>query len=105
MATSARARSRASDASSAARASCAPSHCPSLLSMALLDDKALGEIVVSEEDLRERIAALGKEITDDYRGRAPLLVGVLKGAFMFRRDLALAVHLPVEVDFIAVSSY
>jgi hypoxanthine phosphoribosyltransferase len=73
--------------------------------MALLDDKALGEIVVSEEDLRERIAALGKEITDDYRGRAPLLVGVLKGAFMFMSDLARAVDLPVEFDFMAVSSY
>ena len=45
------------------------------------------------------------EITEDYQGRAPLLVGVLKGAFMFMSDLARAVALPVEFDFMAVSSY
>jgi hypoxanthine phosphoribosyltransferase len=73
--------------------------------MAFLEDKALGEIIVSEDDLRERIATLGKEITADYSGRAPLLVGVLKGAFMFMSDLARAVDLPVEFDFMAVSSY
>ena len=73
--------------------------------MALLDDKALGQIVVSEDDLRDRVAALGKEIALDYSGRAPLLVGVLKGAFMFMSDLARAIDLPVEFDFMAVASY
>ena len=68
-------------------------------------DPAVGRIVVSEDELRERIAALGKEITADYHGRAPLLVGVLKGAFMFMSDLARAIDLPVEFDFMAVSSY
>ena len=48
---------------------------------------------------------LGKEITADYAGRAPLLVGVLKGAFMFMSDLSRAIDLPVEFDFMAVSSY
>ncbi|HEX8580784.1 MAG TPA: hypoxanthine phosphoribosyltransferase, partial [Acidimicrobiales bacterium] len=65
----------------------------------------LGEIVVSEEQLQDRIAALGKQITEDYAGRAPLLVGVLKGAFMFMSDLAREIDLPVEFDFMAVSSY
>src|SRR3954463_95453 len=68
-------------------------------------DPAVGRIVVSEDELRERIAALGKEITADYHGRAPLLVGVLKGAFMFMSDLARAIDLPVEFDFMAVASY
>jgi len=65
----------------------------------------LGAVVVSEEQLRRRIAELGREITADYTGRAPLLVGVLKGAFVFMSDLARAIDLPVEFDFMAVSSY
>ena len=69
------------------------------------DDPNVGPVVVTAEQLDERIAALGKEITGDYQGRAPLLVGVLKGAFMFMSDLARAIALPVEFDFMAVSSY
>ena len=69
------------------------------------DDPNVGPVVVTAEQLEERIAALGKEITEDYQGRAPLLVGVLKGAFMFMSDLARAIALPVEFDFMAVSSY
>jgi hypoxanthine phosphoribosyltransferase len=65
----------------------------------------LGRVVVSEEQLRDRVAGLGQEITADYTGRVPLLVGVLKGAFMFMSDLARAIALPVEFDFMAVSSY
>ena len=68
-------------------------------------DPNLGPIVVTEEQLQARVAELGKEITADYSGRAPLLVGVLKGAFVFMSDLARAVDLPVEFDFMAVSSY
>ena len=62
-------------------------------------------MVVGEDELQARIAELGKEITADYEGRAPLLVGVLKGAFVFMSDLARQIDLPVEVDFMAVSSY
>ncbi|MCU0267122.1 MAG: hypoxanthine phosphoribosyltransferase [Acidimicrobiales bacterium] len=65
----------------------------------------LGEIVVTQEQLQARIAELGRQITADYAGRPPLLVGVLKGAFMFMADLARAIDLPVEFDFMAVSSY
>ncbi len=65
----------------------------------------VGPVVVSAEELRERVLALGAVITADYEGRAPLLVGVLKGAYMFMSDLARAIRLPVEVDFMAVSSY
>ena len=69
------------------------------------DDPNLGEIVVDAKALQDRIAELGKEITNDYQGRVPLLVGVLKGAFMFMADLARAIEVPVEFDFMAVSSY
>ena len=68
-------------------------------------DPNLGREVVTADALRTRIAELGAEITRDYAGRAPLLVGVLKGAFMFMSDLSRAIDLPVEFDFMAVSSY
>ena len=64
-----------------------------------------GRVLISKDDLQARILALGEEITSDYAGRAPLLIGVLKGAFMFMSDLARAIDLPVEFDFMAVSSY
>ncbi|MEJ5256282.1 MAG: hypoxanthine phosphoribosyltransferase [Acidimicrobiales bacterium] len=68
-------------------------------------DPHLGEVVVPEAVLQARIAELGKEISADYAGRALLLVGVLKGAFMFVADLSRQIDLPVELDFMAVSSY
>jgi hypoxanthine phosphoribosyltransferase len=69
------------------------------------DDPNLGELVVTADQLTERIAQLGEQITADYKGRPPLLVGVLKGAFVFMSDLARQIKLPVEFDFMAVSSY
>ena len=68
-------------------------------------DEYVGPVVISEGDLQQRISELGKQITADYADRPPLLVGVLKGAFMFMSDLARAIELPVEFDFMAVSSY
>jgi hypoxanthine phosphoribosyltransferase len=65
----------------------------------------VGRIVISEDALQARIRELGEQITRDYAGRPPLLVGVLKGAFMFMSDLSRAIDLPVEFDFMAVSSY
>jgi hypoxanthine phosphoribosyltransferase len=65
----------------------------------------VGSVVIGEAELQARIAELGEAITRDYQGRPPLLVGVLKGAFMFMSDLSRAVDLPVEFDFMAVSSY
>jgi hypoxanthine phosphoribosyltransferase len=69
------------------------------------ENPELGELVIGEDELQSRIAQLGKELTADYAGRPPLLVGVLKGAFVFMSDLARAIDLPVEFDFMAVSSY
>lgn len=68
-------------------------------------DANVGAVVVGEDDLAQRIAELGKQITADYAESPPLLVGVLKGAFVFMSDLARAIALPVEFDFMAVSSY
>lgn len=65
----------------------------------------VGRVIVPEGDLRMRIEELGAQITADYAAHPPLLVGVLKGAFMFMSDLSRAIALPVEVDFMAVSSY
>ena len=68
-------------------------------------DPRIGEVVVSEEALAQRVAELGARITADYADRPPLLVGVLKGAFIFMADIARAIRLPVEFDFMAVASY
>jgi hypoxanthine phosphoribosyltransferase len=69
------------------------------------DDEHIGRVVVSQEELRQRVSELGAQITADYGERPPLLVGVLKGAFIFMADLARAVHLPVEIDLMAIASY
>ena len=65
----------------------------------------LGKVLISHEQVQARVAELGQQITLDYAGRSPLLVCVLKGAFMFMGDLARAIDRPLEVDFMAVSSY
>lgn len=70
-----------------------------------MNDPNVGRTVVEAEELQHRIAQIGKEISADYADNPPLLVGVLKGAFMFMSDLARAIDLPVEFDFMAVSSY
>lgn len=63
------------------------------------------EVLLSEEQLQERIAAIGAAITRDYAGKPLKLVGVLKGSFMFMADLARAIDLPLKVDFIGTTSY
>ncbi len=68
-------------------------------------DRRLGRVVVTEADLRRRVSELGEAVTRDYADRPPLLVGVLKGACFFLSDLARAIQLPVEIDFMAVASY
>ncbi len=65
----------------------------------------VGKILVSQEEIEAKLAEMGAAITADYRGKDLLMVGVLKGAFMVMADLARHVDLPVEFDFMAVSSY
>jgi hypoxanthine phosphoribosyltransferase len=66
---------------------------------------ALGELLVAPEEIELRVRELGAAITRDYAEHPPLLVCVLKGAMHFMSDLARAIQLPVDVDFMAVSSY
>ncbi len=68
-------------------------------------EPALGEVLVSAEDVQRRVAELGSEISRDYAERSLLLVGVLKGAVFFLGDLMRFIDIPVEVDFMAVASY
>ncbi len=68
-------------------------------------DRGVGEVIVSEEQLRNRVAELGREIASEYEGRDLLLIGVLKGAVFFMADLMRELPLPCEVDFMAISSY
>jgi hypoxanthine phosphoribosyltransferase len=65
----------------------------------------IDEILISADEIQDKIATLAKQITEDYRGKDLLLVGVLKGAFVFMSDLARQIQLPIEFDFMAVSSY
>ncbi|MGH2729352.1 MAG: hypoxanthine phosphoribosyltransferase [Actinomycetota bacterium] len=65
----------------------------------------IAEVLITEDQIQDKIAELAKEITEDYRGKDLLLVGVLKGAFVFMSDLARQMRLPLEFDFMAVSSY
>jgi len=62
-------------------------------------------VLVTAEELQQRVAELGKEISRDYAGRPLLLIGVLKGAVFFLSDLMRYLEVPVEVDFMAVASY
>ncbi|PKQ37939.1 MAG: hypoxanthine phosphoribosyltransferase [Actinobacteria bacterium HGW-Actinobacteria-1] len=63
------------------------------------------EIIYTEEQIAERVRELGAQIAADYEGRTLLLVAVLRGASLFVADLARAIDGPVEIDFMAVSSY
>lgn len=65
----------------------------------------LGPVMVSAAELADIVARLGERIAADYVGLNPLMVGVLRGAFVFMADLARAIPMNVEVDFMAVSSY
>ena len=66
---------------------------------------AVSEILIDEEALQHKIAELGAEISEDYRGQDLLLIGVLKGAIFFMADLMRTIDIPCEVDFMAISSY
>ncbi len=66
---------------------------------------APGEVLVSRERLTERVAEMAAEISADYAGRDPLVIGILKGAVFFTADLVREMSIPCELDFMAVSSY
>lgn len=62
-------------------------------------------VLIPQNKLKKRILELGQAISEDYRGQTPLLVGGLKGVVFFMADLLRAITIPVEVDYMAVSSY
>jgi hypoxanthine phosphoribosyltransferase len=68
-------------------------------------EPAIGETLVSAEELQRRVRELSAEISRDYEGRDLVLIGVLKGAVLFLADLMRQLTVPCEVDFMAVSSY
>ena len=69
------------------------------------NDGAIGQILVTEEELERRVRELGAEISRDYEGKDVLLLGILKGAVFFLSDLARRLTVESEIDFMAVASY
>ena len=69
-----------------------------------LNDDIL-EVLLSEEEIREKVAELGARLTRDYAGKTPFFLGVLKGCYVFMSDLVRNVDLHCSMDFMAVSSY
>lgn len=63
------------------------------------------EVLFDREELQAKVAEMGKQISDDYRGSDLLVVGILKGAFVFMADLIRQIDVPMEIDFMDVSSY
>lgn len=69
----------------------------------MIEDVA--EVLISVDELQARVAELGAQISSDYAGRDPLLVGVLRGVFVFMADLVRAITIPISVDFIGITRY
>jgi hypoxanthine phosphoribosyltransferase len=65
----------------------------------------LDEILVSEDALRKRISEIGAQINQDYQGRCPHLICILRGGVLFLTDLMRNITVPITIDFMAVSSY
>jgi hypoxanthine phosphoribosyltransferase len=65
----------------------------------------VGRVLLTEAEIRQRIGELGAQISDDYAGSNPLLIGVLKGVIFFMSDLLRSISIPVTVDFMAISRY
>ncbi len=62
-------------------------------------------VLIEEETIMEKVKEIGKKISNDYQNLNPVVIGVLSGSFMFLSDLLKKVDIPVEVDFVSVSSY
>jgi len=63
------------------------------------------KVIITRQEIEDAVARLATEINGDYAGKQPLLIGVLKGSFVFMADLIRQLDLPVEIDFIRLSSY
>jgi len=69
----------------------------------LMDD--IDEVLITEEEIQTRVAELGAQISIEYAGKDPLLVGVLRGVFVFMADLVRTITIPIGVDFIGITRY
>lgn len=69
----------------------------------MLED--MKSILISEEEIAKRVKELGKQLTEDYKGKELLVVGILKGCMLFLSDLVRTIDLPLTLDFMVVSSY
>ena len=63
------------------------------------------KLLLSENEIKDRVKALGKKITTDYKGKKPIFIGILNGCYVFMADLLREVELDVEVDFVKIRSY
>ena len=63
------------------------------------------KVLITQDEIKQAVARLAAEIRQDYKSKEPLLVGILKGSFVFMADLIRQLELPVEVDFVKLSSY
>jgi len=63
------------------------------------------KVLITKDEIRQAVAKLASEIRRDYQGKQPLLIGILKGSFVFMADLVRELGLPVEIDFVKLSSY
>ena len=68
-------------------------------------DPRIGEVYLSRGEIRDRVAELGAQIAADYAGREPILITLLKGAFVFLADLSRAVPIPHALDFVVLAGY
>ena len=74
-----------------------------LVNNGLMD--GIAKVLITAEELQTRVTELGAQISTDYTGKEPLLVGVLRGVFVFMADLVRAITIPIGVDFIGITSY
>lgn len=65
----------------------------------------IAAVFIDEQRLQQRICEISEEIKQDYAGKVPVVIGILKGGFLFLSDLVRAIALPLEIDFMAISSY
>jgi hypoxanthine phosphoribosyltransferase len=65
----------------------------------------ISAVLFDEYKIQTRIREIGMDISNEYNGKTPILIGILKGGFMFMADLVRAITIPIEMDFLAISSY
>jgi len=63
------------------------------------------KVIIPREEIANKVADLATQLRKDYRGKNPLLIGILKGSFVFMSDLVRAMNIPVEIDFVRLASY